>query len=232
MRSLYSLVIVFLGVGLWILGVPFAATSAAESYVAGQIGATFPQNMDSVQTTGTNGSNALTGVQLKNSIMYGGKAGYYFNSLSLDWLGVEADVMHTTPHMKQHGYTINGPGGPTSVSQGMLLGVTTLGFKLMLRTPRRDMDRWFEPYVGAGPAIFFANLNGPNGSSSDTAIGFNLALGSRFYVSKSLAFFTELKMNSSATFSFNNAISNGTGIRGDYAAYFFATGLSYHFGGK
>lgn len=232
MRSLCALVIVLLCIGLSILSGPLAATAHAEAYVAGQIGATFPQNMDHVQTTGTNGSNAITGVELKNSLMYGGKAGYYFNSLSLDWLGVEADVMHTTPHMKQHAYTINGPGGPGTVDQGMLLGVTTLGFKLMLRTPRRDMDRWFEPYVGAGPAIFFANLNGPNGSSSDSAIGFNFALGSRFYISKSLALFTEVKMNSSATFSFNNAISNGTGIRGDYAAYFFATGLSYHFGAK
>jgi hypothetical protein len=53
----------------------------AEMYVAGQMGVTLPQDLSNVQYSAggvTLGGNDLS---LHNSLMYGAKAGYYFDSL-------------------------------------------------------------------------------------------------------------------------------------------------------
>lgn len=50
-------------------------------YVAGQMGVTLPQDLSNVQYSAggvTLGENDLS---LHNSLMYGAKAGYYFDSL-------------------------------------------------------------------------------------------------------------------------------------------------------
>lgn len=78
----------------------------AEVYVAGQVGVTLPQNLTNVQYTAggvTVGGNDLA---LQNSLMYGAKAGYYFDSLK--WLGLETEVFNTNPNIKQQNFTIGG----------------------------------------------------------------------------------------------------------------------------
>jgi hypothetical protein len=75
----------------------------AEMYVAGQVGANIPQDASNVEYSAfgiTLGGNDLA---LQNSLMYGAKAGYYFDSLKFQNfnLGLETEVFNSTPHIKQ-----------------------------------------------------------------------------------------------------------------------------------
>lgn len=80
----------------------------AEMYVAGQVGANIPYSLSNVEYSAfgvTVGGNDLA---LQNSLMYGAKAGYYFDSLKFQNfnLGVETEAFNATPHIKQQNYTI------------------------------------------------------------------------------------------------------------------------------
>jgi len=64
----------------------------AEMYVAGQVGANIPQDLSNGELSGFGTTVGISDLSLQNSLMYGAKAGYYFDSLK--WhnfnLGVEA----------------------------------------------------------------------------------------------------------------------------------------------
>src|SRR5256885_741344 len=82
----------------------------AEMYVAGQVGVNIPQSLSNVQWSAggvTVGGNDLS---LQNSLMYGAKAGYYFDTLK--WykfnLGVETEVFNSQPNIKPQNLTIGG----------------------------------------------------------------------------------------------------------------------------
>jgi len=64
---------------------PFSAV--AESYVVGEVGLTVPQSLHNVrQTTGAEAGANITDEDLKDSVMIGGKLGYFFDRLP--WLGL------------------------------------------------------------------------------------------------------------------------------------------------
>ena len=63
----------------------------AEMYVAGQVGATIPNDASDVKGVGPNAGLKLSDLSLHDSFMYGAKLGYYFDSVqfnSVKWLGV------------------------------------------------------------------------------------------------------------------------------------------------
>jgi hypothetical protein len=118
-----------------------AVPTRAEWYVAGDVGANFADRL-----TGISGTGDLTGVaprspnfDLKNSVSYGAKLGYFRDH---SWFGIEGEVLQTTPHIKN-----------LDEDPGIHLRVTTVGVNLLARYPGRT----FQPYVGVGVGTVIAH---------------------------------------------------------------------------
>jgi opacity protein-like surface antigen len=185
--------------------------SSAEWYVAGDVGANFADRI-----TGISGTGDLTGQQprdfdLKNSISYGAKLGYFRDH---SWFGIEGEVLQTTPHIKN-----------LDDDPGIHLRVTTVGVNLLARYPGRT----FQPYVGVGVSTVMAHLSDTATIQSDTDVtgGWNVLAGLRAFVTPYVAVFTEYK-HTGATLRFDQAVGTG-GFEGVYRAQHVLVGLSYHF---
>lgn len=201
-----------------------------EMYIAGQVGLTSPRSASQVDLAVDQTilpPISLSDLELKNSIVYGGKLGYYFNSIKS--LGIETEAFTTTPHLKQQNVTVSVLDGSPPVSQelsGAHFRVTTLAFNLVVRYPGER----FQPYAGAGPAIFFAQLKDATDSASSTKPGLNTQVGLRYLVTPNLAVFGEWKYNhvrfSLDTLAFG---AGSSGISLHYSAHHFVFGIGYHF---
>ena len=211
----------------------------AELYLGSQVGAILPFSFDSVEGTGA--ASTSQAIKLSNSLLYGGKVGYFLPSY-LNWLGVEADVYHGAPHFKPHSFSLAGAGGTsTTVVEGIHLGMTTLAMRVVIRNPGRiprepekrfepGAGWWqrFEPYGALGPAVFFTHTSTTGSTSDDSRLGVSLALGSRFFLNPQLALFAEYKLDA-AKLLFQNILAPGAGLQGDYTAHNLVIGISYHF---
>ena len=217
-----------------LLSLSLALTSTpaeAEMYVAGQVGVNTPNKIDNLQGVDSNAGLKLSNADLHNSIMYGAKLGYYFESMK--WLGVETEVFNSTPNMKQQDFAITGPGIP-----GGSVTVTVPGHDLRVLnwSPFTVVVRYqagqFEPYAGVGMGVYFSRVHdGQTGeSSSDTSVGFNSQLGARYLVTKNLSVFGEWKYNR-AHFNFSDSTPTAStrGVKGDYSANLLVFGVGYHF---
>ena len=187
--------------------------ASAEWYVAGNVGVNFADRL-----TGISGTGDLTGVEprspdfdLKNSISYGAKLGYFPEH---SWFGIEGEVLQTTPHIKN---LDNDP--------GIHLRVTTVGVNFLARYPGRT----FQPYVGVGVGTAIAHLSDTATVQSDTDVtsGWNVLAGLRGFVTPYVAIFTEYKYTG-ATLRFDQAFGTG-GFEGVYRAQHVLVGISYHF---
>jgi len=190
-----------------------AIPAKAEWYVAGDVGANFADRL-----TGISGRGDLTRFEprspnfdLKNSVSYGAKLGYFREH---SWLGVEGEVLQTTPHIKN-----------LDDIPGIHLRVTTVGVNLLARYPGRT----FQPYVGVGVGTVIAHISdsATTQSNTDVAGGWNVLVGLRAFVSPYVAVFTEYK-HTGATLRFDQAFGTG-GFEGVYRAQHVLVGLSYHF---
>jgi opacity protein-like surface antigen len=193
----------------------------AEMYIAGQVGVTLPQSLSNVEWSA--GGTTLRGnnLSLQDSIMYGAKLGYYFDSVK--WLGLETEVFNTTPNLKQQNLIIGG------VNTGTVPGVD---FRVLTWAPVNIVVRYqmgkFEPYAGVGLGVFFSHLSQGGTSSSSTDIGLNTQLGLRFRVTQNVALFGEWKFNH-ANISHNNAVGTGLNASADYNVHHLVFGVGYHF---
>jgi opacity protein-like surface antigen len=133
----------FVVTGLLALLTPFvlfAPQAYAETYVAGQFGATFPvdglSNGDLTSTSAPFQNGLVSGTvnfpsgstvsdqSLTTSFMFGGKIGHYFTKAR--WFGLEAEIFYSTPHIKQQDlklqadtpFTFTPTGGGPSTSLG------------------------------------------------------------------------------------------------------------------
>jgi opacity protein-like surface antigen len=197
----------------------------AEMYVAGQVGANIPSSLSNVEYSAfgvTLGGNDLS---LQNSLMYGAKAGYYFDSLKLQNfnLGVETEAFNATPHIKQQDYTIGG------VNLGTVPGLTN---RVLTWAPVNIVVRYqagaVEPYAGVGLGVFFSRISDGTNSSSSTDVGLNTQLGLRVRVTTNLALFGEWKFNYS-NISHDNFIGSAIKVSADYMAHNLVFGIGYHF---
>jgi opacity protein-like surface antigen len=197
-------------------GMPSPASS--EWYVAGDVGANFADRL-----TGISGTNGLEGLQspdfdLKNSVSYGAKLGYFAEH---SWFGIEGEVLQTTPHIKN-----------LDDVPGIHLRVTTIGVNILARYPGRT----FQPYAGVGVGAVIAHLSdsAPTRSDAETqsntnvTSGWNALVGLRAFVTPYVAVFTEYKYTG-ATLRFDQAFVAGGGFEGVYRAQHVLVGLSYHF---
>ena len=203
-----GLVVAWLSIAAF--GMPSPAS--AERYVAGSVGVNFAD-----QLTGIEGTNGLEGLQapdfdLKNSVSYGAKLGYFAEH---SWFGIEGEVLQTTPHIKN-----------LDDVPGIHLRVTTVGVNLLARYPGRT----FQPYAGVGMGAVIAHLSdsATTQSNTDVTSGWNVLAGLRAFVTPYVAVFTEYKYTG-ATLQFDQAFVTGGGFEGVYRAQHVLVGLSYHF---
>ena len=221
MRPLgYTLGVYAVAMGMLCVTLPVQA----EMYVAGQVGANIPQDASNVEYSAfgvTIGGNDLA---LQNSLMYGAKAGYYFDSLKFQNfnLGVETEVFNSTPHIKQQDFTVGG------------VNIGTAGFtnRVLTWAPVIVVVRYqagaFEPYAGVGLGVFFSRISDGTDSSSSTDVGLNTQLGLRYRVNPNLSLFGEWKYNY-ANINHDNIGGSGLDEPYNYNANIFAAGVGYHF---
>ena len=205
-----------------VLSLTFTSLHAkAEMYVAGQVGVTLPHDLSNVEWSAGGFTAKGNDLSLHNSLMYGGKLGYYFDSLK--WLGVETEVFNTTPHVKQQNWTIGG------LNLGTVPG---LDFRVLTWAPVNIVVRHqmgpFEPYAGVGLGVFFSRLSTEGFSSSSTDVGLNTQLGLRYRVTTNLAVFGEWKFNH-ANLNHTNLQGTGLDVSADYNAHNLVFGVGYHF---
>ena len=114
------------------------------------VGYTAPNDLTSVQGTGANSGISLSDLELKSSVAYGGKIGYFFPGAN--WLGIETELYNTTPHVKQQSVTASGFGVtvPIGTLPGFNLRVLNWGINAIVRYPGKT----FQPYAGVGLGVF------------------------------------------------------------------------------
>ena len=171
-------------------------------YVAGQMGVSIPNSFSNVEGVGSAAGVTVSDLSLQNSLMYGAKLGYYFDSIK--WLGVETEVFNSTPHLKQQNATVSfGGASATATFPGQ--SVRVLNWAPINIVVRHQMGQ-FEPYAGIGMGVFFANLtDGASGeSSSSTNVGLNTQVGLRYLVTRNVSLFGEWKYNR-ASFDFSES---------------------------
>jgi hypothetical protein len=214
------------------------SSTYAETYIAGQFGVTLPSvagksigEGDLVGQFVIPGSR-VSGQSLDESILYGGKIGHYFKAVP--WLGLEAEVYNTTPHIKQQVITFSGPSGPVGSAE-----LPGLHFRVLTVAPFNVMFRYhktrLQPYIGVGPGLFFARIEDPaltsNNRQSSMGFGVNAQAGIRYYITRQVALFGEGKFNYTK-FSFDETPSgffNLFGFDADYKMFHASFGLSVHF---
>jgi opacity protein-like surface antigen len=210
----------------------FAPQAYAESYVAGQFGVTLPQSLSNGEVTqdGFGGLDISSDQPLKSSAMVGAKLGHYFTKAR--WLGIEAGLSYTTPHIKQGSLTFSGPGG--SLTSQSLVGIhqriITWDMDVIFRYPGYRL----QPYIGIGPSFYLAELKGPDAppGQSATSIGFNAEGGVQYYLTRQWTLFGEGKYNyARMSYSSNDSDPNADpfGFRATYNAFTLSIGIGYHF---
>lgn len=217
-------------------------TAYGETYVAGQFGFAVPGLGGGLSDGDINSSFFLPGTthgefELSTSLMFGGKVGHYFNSAR--WIGVEAEVFHTTPHIDQQVHTFQNPSVPgvtaSATLQGAHLRVLAVApFNLMFRYHKTRL----QPYIGFGPGIFFARISGeglapdsPSSSSDNARLGLNVKAGLQYYVTKHVTAFAEWKFNY-ARFAFADnpeLFPFFFGMDATYKMHLVSFGVGYHF---
>jgi opacity protein-like surface antigen len=209
----------------------FAPQAYAESYVAGQIGFVEPQDLSNGEVTQAQISGlSISDQPMQNTFSLGGKFGHFFTKAR--WIGIETGVFYSTPDIKEGSLVFSGPGGSltspilASVHQRMI----TWDNSIIFRYPRFRL----QPYIGIGPSVYFASLNGPDAppGQSATAFGFNAEIGLRYYITRSWALFGEGKYNyARINYSSNDSDPNADpfAFRATYTPLTFSLGVSYHF---
>jgi opacity protein-like surface antigen len=213
------------------MGVVLSTSTYAEVYIAGQAGVTFPQALSDVERTsagsGVPAGTKVSDLNLKTSVLYGLKLGYYLESLP--WLGIEGEVFNTNPHVKQQMQTMTLPSGTVlpGATSGSLLSVLTLATNLMVRYPGASL----QAYIGIGPGLFFARNHFSTGageaSTATTQIGLNALAGIRYLVTDHVGLFLEGKY-SHAQLNFGTSHTMA-GSNNTYNAFHAAFGIAYVF---
>lgn len=236
----------------------FTPQAYAESYVAGQLGATFPgdglSNGDLTSTSlpipaGTFNfpSATVSDQSLKTSFMFGGKIGHYFSRAR--WFGLEAEVFYSTPDIKQQDITIRSdtPGTFTPSGGGPIIpippgqqltatGVPGVDFHVLTIAPLNLMFRYpgnrLQPYIGIGPGIFIATIKDPAVTQGDNSQS-STKLGLNALIG--VRYFLTRHVSAFAEGKYNyvrfnfEENPNFFGFNATYSPINVAIGVSYHF---
>lgn len=195
----------------------------AEPYLAGELGLSVPGSLSHVRFTDLPAGSNTAPLDLKTSVLFGAKAGYFFESAR--WLGVEFETFVTHPDIKQQRRSLNvigqEPAGTEIPSEDFRVIVTALN--MVVRAP---MGR-FEPYGGIGPALFVAKREFGGDSTTSKSIGLNTQLGLRVFLTEKIAVFGEWKFNLT-DMSFER-LSVLPAMNAVYTSNHYVIGAGYHF---
>jgi opacity protein-like surface antigen len=183
-------------------------------------------------------------LSLKNSLIFGAKAGFFLDDPSLKWLGFELESFTTKPNIKQQTLQTNqditySPGSldncqdfttdcpETRVLNGQLsvmessLRVTAIVLNVIARYPGTT----FQPYVGIGGGGFYFSSSGQI-DGRQVVPGLNAQLGLKVLATEEWALFVEGKYNYA---TITNLDPVGFGLSGAYSAFNTIAGVAYHF---
>jgi opacity protein-like surface antigen len=192
-----------------------AAPASAEFQLDVYGGGALTQDVD-FSFSGSGGSGSTRGMTVNNTFAFGGRIGYWFGSLP--WLGLAVDAFKFSPEIPKqtvHG-SLAGAGAVSGQAQKLNLSVEAVSFELKARIPLLKGGAYpggrLQPYVLAGPAIFFAKLTDTNNfgvtdqSNSDTEVGVKAGAGVAYQIIPQIAVFSEYRFTHfSPTWSFTNA---------------------------
>jgi opacity protein-like surface antigen len=216
---------------------------------------TFPQANSSQDSTGRGTiyqTFNTSDLSLKNSLLFGGKLGYFFKDEGLSWLGVELEAFHSTPTIKAQNATFNQtitfqpntpsqnpsvdcvppPGGPAPTCPGSVITSGSLEVPestLRLTTVAFNLvarypGQLVQPYAGVGVGAFYFSSSTGSVQGSQVVPGLNALAGLKFLATEEWGLFLEGKYNLAAI---NNL---GTiGLSGTYSAFNLLAGVAYHF---
>lgn len=253
------------GLGLLIMLACWAPQSVmSEWYVAGYGGASAPTALKNVklnqlgetqdtqffsggQSTPKFGTYTQTlrasDLNLKQSPLFGGKAGYFFADEGFKWLGVEFEAFTTEPTIKRKtvntihdiSYVPFEPQTPcvldvTCQRQVSITGRTTIpessmrlitmAFNVVVRYP----GTLFQPYAGVGAGAFYFTSSGAI-AGHQVVPGLNAMAGVKILATEEIGFFLEGKFNRATITNFDRVY----GLSGEYSAFNVVAGLAYHF---
>ena len=230
----------------------------AESYVAGQIGATFPgSGLFSGDVTSTSAAisnppgtinipsgTTVSDQSLKTSLMLGAKIGHYLSKAR--WFGLEAEIFYSTPHIKQQNVTISsgtpftftpsGGGASIPVGNESTTEVPGANFHVLTIAPLNFLFRYpgyrLQPYVGVGPGIFIARIKNPPVNPGDNTQS-STKLGLNSFIGA--RYYITRHISAFAEGKYNyvrfdfQENDNGFGFKATYAPITVAFGIAYHF---
>ena len=205
-----------LGPGAVALLFLYTTSAQAEFFFGGAAGGNFPFDLDNVQLSTQGLDVPATDIKLDSSFSYGAKIGYFFSPIK--WLGLELEGYTSNPNIAEQDIGIAGI--PVDLNSADLQ-VATGAVNLAIRYPLK----WFEPYIGVGPAVVYAKVSNRGDSVEAVAPGLNVVAGSRFFLLKWVALYTEYKFNY-AEFDFEN---NDIKLKATYRANHVHAGISIHF---
>jgi hypothetical protein len=189
-------------------------------------------------------------LSLKQSPIFGGKAGYFFKDEGFSWLGVELEAFTTTPTIKTQNLStiqditfILGPGHlpnpgcplplPNNQCSSQTTANSTLGViqstlrlvTVLFNVVARYPGTTFQPYVGIGGGAFHFSSSGQI-DGRQVVPGLNAQLGLKVLATEEWAFFVEGKYNYATITNLDPA---GFGLSGVYNAFNAVAGIAYHF---
>ncbi len=198
-----------------------AASDHQGPYVTLYGGVTYPQAFGDAQTV-SNPAATFADFDLERSTIYGGKVGAFLEDPT-SWLGIEAEFFYTNPHIRQQDVEVfvNGVSAGPANFAGAHVRVATGAVNWIARYPGQRL----QPYIGAGPGIFWGRMSGEElGTGSDTSLGLNAQAGIRIFLTEHLALFGEYKYNR-VTFDFGGTAD----LHVLYQVHHVVGGVSLHF---
>ena len=218
-----------------LLLISLPSSALAEWYVAGFGGLSIPSSLSDVkmdtygerlafqqfpgaafppQGTLTQSFNT-SDLSLKNSALFGGKAGYFFKEEGFNWLGVELEAFTSQPTIKSQSVSTSqevtylpfNPLDPTTCLPGFTcqaqvtnngtlqlsessMRLITVAFNVVARYP----GTIFQPYVGVGAGGFYFSSSGQI-DGRQVVPGLNAQLGLKVLATEEWGLFVEGKYN-------------------------------------
>lgn len=183
-------------------------------------------------------------VTYDDSALLGGRAGYWFDSLSFLGLGLDASHLFG-PDIDAQTSSFQACVASTCFSgpqalQRASLSVTSVGLDLLLRWPLLTSSAFpkgrLQPYVAVGPAVFVARFHdtsnfSPGGQSdTDTAVGVKAAGGLAWQLTRQVAVFGEYRFTHfKAEWDFNGGPFGPLSVHAPITTHAVLGGLSIRF---
>ena len=245
----------------------FPGAALAEWYVAGFGGLSIPGKLSDVKMDNLGqqiafqqfpGAAAIppqgtltqsfktSDLSLKNSPLFGGKAGYFFKDEGFSWLGVELEAFTSQPTIKNQTVSTSqevtylpfNPLPPATCQPGITcqaqvtnngtlqlsessMRLITVAFNVVARYPGTT----FQPYAGVGAGGFYFSSSGQI-DGRQVVPGLNLQAGLKVLATEEWGLFVEGKYNYA---TITNLDPIGVGLSGVYSAFNLLAGLAYHF---